>query len=428
MSPVAVAEADPPRRAPLENVEAQPRTARPGPFPAWRLASIMAALWGVVALSVRTFAPNRWYPSPLPNPDLNAMFDGWLRWDGVWYTRIATSGYAYTPGEQSPVAFFPGYPIVVRAASIVTRNPAIAAVVVAAVAGWTAFVLLRRWCLLRCPPAATAAVFVLALYPYAFYLYGAAYADALFLAVTLAAFLAVETDRYVVAGLAAAAASATRPLGVAVVLAITILAAARSRRRRQHDSEPSDPRGPRWFLAPIVGLTGIAAWSVYLWRTFGNPLLFATVQAAPGWDQPQGWNTWLKIAFVKSVRHLPASTIELAQGAKPADHEPATTVLYAVGLLLQAGLLLAVVLTVPKIWRRFGTAYGIYTIAVVALPLLGSKDLQGTGRYLLAAFPAFVLWGEGLVRWRRLRAVLAVASTIALFGAASLYARGFYLS
>jgi hypothetical protein len=61
---------------------------------------------------------------------------------------------------------------------------------------------------------------------------------------------------------------------------------------------------------------------------------------------------------------------------------------------------------------------------------VGSKDWQGTGRYLLAAFPVFAVLGLRLVeRWSPTarRAVLA-ASTVMLVFLASGFARGFYLA
>lgn len=47
------------------------------------------------------------FPSgPLPR--------AWVHWDSEWYARIAQEGYSYQPGQQSPVAFFPLYPLVIR--------------------------------------------------------------------------------------------------------------------------------------------------------------------------------------------------------------------------------------------------------------------------------------------------------------------------
>jgi len=43
------------------------------------------------------------------------LLGNWLRWDGWWYVNIAEHGYSYRPGHMSAVAFFPVYPLVVRA-------------------------------------------------------------------------------------------------------------------------------------------------------------------------------------------------------------------------------------------------------------------------------------------------------------------------
>ncbi len=45
-------------------------------------------------------------------------FSGWVRWDAGWYRQIAAEGYTYTPGQQSTVAYFPGYPLAVRVLAI----------------------------------------------------------------------------------------------------------------------------------------------------------------------------------------------------------------------------------------------------------------------------------------------------------------------
>ena len=45
------------------------------------------------------------------------LFEGWARWDAAWYRTIVREGYVYYPNVQSSVAFWPSYPIVVKAFS-----------------------------------------------------------------------------------------------------------------------------------------------------------------------------------------------------------------------------------------------------------------------------------------------------------------------
>ena len=68
--------------------------------------------------------------------------------------------------------------------------------------------------------ARVAAIAVVMTWPYAWYLYGVVYSDALFLAAAVWAMVAIGRDRAVWAGLAGAVASAARPTGVAVIAAL----------------------------------------------------------------------------------------------------------------------------------------------------------------------------------------------------------------
>src|SRR5204863_8376941 len=131
-------------------------------------------------------------------------------------------GYSYRPHRMAAVAFFPVYPLVVRAAaSIVPGGVEFSAIVVTILSGGTALVLFHRWCATRLTPrAARCAVVTLAVYPFAWFLYGSAYSDALFLSLVLAAFLLVEADHPLAAGLVGALATASRPTGITLVIGL----------------------------------------------------------------------------------------------------------------------------------------------------------------------------------------------------------------
>jgi hypothetical protein len=307
------------------------------------------------------------------------FWDGWVRFDAGWYSIIADHGYSYTPGQQSPVAFFPGYPLLVWALSGLFDNTQLAGIALTIVCGAAALVAFHAWCRDRLDPAAaTTAVLCLALYPYAYYLYGAMYGDALFLLCVLLAFLAFERDHLILAGLAGAAATATR-LG----------------RLQRRDA---------WVL---LSVSGLAAWSLYLWNRFGDPLLFSTVQES--WGQQSGVTTWIKRDFFATLYHRPSE-------------------LYTQGLAFQALLGLAVVATIPAAIRRFGWRYGAYVGVLVLVPAVGSQDFQGLGRYLLGAFPAFAVAGALLAERPGVRRWVLPLSALVLVIFTGLFANGRYLS
>ena len=155
------------------------------------LVSIAPWLWS------RGDAPAR------PHMVADGVLGNWLWWDGGWYLHIAQHGYSFHTHQQSSVAFFPIYPMTVRIfGALLPGGVPVAAVVITMISGVAVLLLFQRWCRRRLSAGTTsAAVLVLALYPYAWFLYGAAYSDALYLAVTLLAFLLLEDDRPIAAGL-----------------------------------------------------------------------------------------------------------------------------------------------------------------------------------------------------------------------------------
>ena len=92
------------------------------------------------------------------------------------------------------------------------------------------------------------------------------------------------------------------------------------------------------------------------------------------WDQAEGPHTWFKIGFGGQLLH----------GVDTG---------YRVGILVQAIVTVVALVAVPFVARRFGAAYGAYTLFAVGLAALATKDFQGMGRYMLGAFPLFALAG-----------------------------------
>jgi Gpi18-like mannosyltransferase len=333
------------------------------------------------------------------------LLGNWLWWDGGWYLHIAQHGYSYRPHQQSSVAFFPVYPVAVRLVGpFVPGGRAVAAVVITMLSGLALLVMFQRWCQRRMSPgAAWWSVVVLAVYPYAWFLYGAAYADALFLAMTMLAFLLLEDDHPLAAGLAGMVATAARPTGVVVL--VGLIAVMLHRRGVLHRVRGRiRPRD----LGVGVAAIGIVGWCTWLALRFGHPFAFIETEGAKGWDRAPGVATWLKFGFFKHV-------------TQDSPWRVATFV-------VQALLCLAFAAAVPTVWRRFGAGYGIYVVAAVLVPAVSTDDFMGTGRYMLAAFPVFALIGSTLAAAPRARWVYATASSAALVGATSLFATGHFLT
>jgi hypothetical protein len=340
---------------------------------------------------------------------------GW--WDGWWYVGIARRGYRFfSPERQSPVAFFPLYPLMIREVARVTGGPLLAGFVVTITSGLGGAVLFHRWCVRKFGPGpARVAVLLLLLYPFAFYLMGAVYADALFLLTAVAAFLALEEDRPVLAGLFAALATATRPVGAALVLGLWVLAlerkgvlgwdrpARRPWRELGGDVRPAD-------LGLLLAPAGLVAFCGFLWMRFSRPLAFLDTAGARGWDQPPGFHTWFKVHWVKAMWHGPWDNGHF-------------------GHLMINFLATAVAAAfIPAVFRRLGLGYGIYAAIAVVATAVSTKDFVGMGRYTLAAFPCFAVAADELSRRPWLARAALAGSALALAMLAQLHARGTILS
>ncbi|WP_199423564.1 hypothetical protein [Actinotalea solisilvae] len=400
---------------------AVPRTRYPWPRVLLAFVVVAVGLTAVVGWSNRFRTPD---PSPvLTGP---SWLDGWFQYDAGWYWYIATSGYFYVPGQQSSIAFFPVYPMAMRGLGALLGDHQVAGSLLAVAAGALAVLLFGRWVWARLPRAsAITAIAMIMVYPYALFLYGAVYADSLFLLAAVGAFLLLERRWYWAAGLVGALATAGRPVGVAVAVGLVVrtlellaedraardggldrstdVVGSRARRAwRELVAALRDVR-PRHATVLLSG-AGLAAWCVFLWLEFGDPLAFVAVEAAPGWNQGVGPRTWFKVAYLAT----------LVRGPYP----------IAALLTLQALACLAAVLLLRRVWRLFGWGYAAYTAVVLLIPILGTKDFMGTGRYVLVAFPAMAAAGDLLAtrpqRWLRplalgLSAVLLVVLT-GLFG------------
>ncbi|HEX2234132.1 MAG TPA: mannosyltransferase family protein, partial [Thermoleophilaceae bacterium] len=191
------------------------------------------------------------------------------RWDAVWYLRIADSGYGEAPAR---VAFFPLYPLLVRAAGELGGGSPGARLIAAYLVSLAAFLgalalLFRLTSLELGRRLAAPTLLLLAVFPASLY-FGAPYSESLFLLASVGAFYAARTGSWAWAGAAAGAASATRSAGILLLLPVAMLWWA------QHDRRLRDLA---WLaLAPAC----LGAYALHLAFVQGDPFAFLDVQEA----------------------------------------------------------------------------------------------------------------------------------------------------
>jgi hypothetical protein len=290
-------------------------------------------------------------------------------WDGGWYLMAAQDGYPHSiplidgHAAQSTIAFFPLYPLSVRAVHALGFPYRPAALLVAGAAGMVAVVLL--WLLLRQlwgREAADRGVALFCFFPGALVL-SLSYSEPLMLALAIGCLLALLSERWVTAGVLAALATATRPNAIALVAACAWAAGAAIRTRRQW----------RALIAPLLAPAGFVVFQLFLWARTG---------AVDAWyrTQHEGWEERLAL---DATWHKIEETI----------HHPLSEVNIPVAL---AGTVVMVVTLVLLIRARPPAPVLVYAIGIMFLALV-SETLGARPRFVLTAFPLVVAPG----RWLR---------------------------
>lgn len=341
----------------------------------------------------------------------------WLFWDASYYAQIADHGYTaadvevFESGGGASVAFFPGYPLAVRAVSTLVGDTALALILVTFLSGLALSVVLHGWFAGRLAPdsarLATAATF---LFPWAFFLVAAGYSEALFVLSAVGAFALLDDDRPLAAGAVGAIASGTRFVGVALIVGLAVRAA---ERRGALSFEGWRPRLElsrlqRADAGVLLSASGLGAFMVLSWVRYGQPLAFSTAQT--GWNQGAEPRTWFKLRLVDQILHNP-------------DH------FFVIRLVVQGAVALIFAAAIPAVWRRFGAGYGTYTALALGLPMIGSAAFASHGRFVLVLFPVFGVLGEWLAGQPRARAwtYLTVSGGL-LVAVTSFWARGYWMA
>jgi hypothetical protein len=351
------------------------------PIAVWLGARIGLSLLALLAvMMIPAIAPAgtaNWYDSP-GGPELTPIVDAvggaWTRWDGQWYLKIATEGYRADDGSA---AFYPLYPWTVTIMGWLAGERFIwAGIVVSTVFFLLALVLLHR--LVRLDfhhEDAGRTVFYIAAFPMAFFFW-AVYSESLFLLLSVAALLAMRTQRFWWAALAVSLAIWTRSTGLLLLLPM-----AWELWRAYRPPVPTDPRAippsrPRRYTAaslavPFAALLAFMGWAAFV---FGDAL--APLTAQQGWNRRFSW---------------PWQTIADAWGAAagtPLQFQPENQ-----SWTYLASLLVALVLGAIAIrWLR--GSYTIYLWAGLLFPLFSGtriNPLLSYPRFLAVLFPIFIV-------------------------------------
>ncbi len=357
-------------------------------------------------------------------------------WDGEWMLAIAEHGYDGVPVDltdawgihtaDTAYAFFPGYPYLVSLAAklplVSTYGAALLVNVVLCVFAASGVARLGALCTERMAtatplpwrrlrstlPAALArilpesskprpapaseadpytvgliAVALFAATPMSIVL-NMAYTEALFCALAVWALIGVLEERWLLAGVCALFAGATRPTGV-VVIGTVILVGLLALRRRPGRHEAS-----RIWAAIILSPLGYLGFLCVVWAHTGDPLGWFTIQT-DGWDTRFDFG----VAAVRFVNDTLAHSGDVA---------PVATA----WIMLSTPLLIAV-----AVWSLLPWPVLLYAALVVLSIMASSGLMMSRARLLLPAFVLLIPFAVLLARRRPAAILLALVPVVA---------------
>jgi hypothetical protein len=357
-------------------------------------------LWAVILVLVTrlTFLLIAAVASVLLNPlstGRATLTQIWAHYDALHYLEIARVGYSNPIGDPNNTAFFPLFPLLIRAFSGLGLNAVVAGLMISTVASLIAAAYLFRLADEDAGGGAGSLVVpYLLFFPTAVYLC-APYTEALFLSGAVPAFYYARRNRWPLAAIGAAVATGTRVTGVFLLLGLF----GEFLRQREFSL-----RKAATALASLaVGALPLIAYALYLEIVRGSPVDFLTAQRL-------GWNH----EFTSPVNVFLATWGVFWEGRLGNLPVTGGVRLLWFGELAAAGL--GVAFTVWAI-HKCEWGYAIYMGSLMAVLLVNGPTYVSIPRYLLALFPIPLFQAEAM-RDRPLaaQALLAFEAPLATLG------------
>ncbi len=317
------------------------------------------------------------YPhSQIPKNAARPMLDVLTSWDGVWYLRLVRLGYPHRvlPNADydrydARAAFFPAYPMLIKGVDRVLPGGAdVASVFINLLLGivvvYIAGLIARH---LFGVNIGERTMVLMSLFPGSFVL-SFAYAEALLLVFAGACLLFLLQRQWVLAGVAAALGTATRPNGLALVAACAVAAFFAIRERREWRS----------LSAPLLAPLGFIAFQLWLDARTGERGVWFRVQR-------EAWGEGTSYGATAISNSIKALSDPLTSPTKTITAVSLITMVYLLWFLYKQRL--------PAIFNAY--------IAVVLLLMLLPKTVTARPRFLFTAFPLLIVSAVWFERNRR---------------------------
>ena len=314
------------------------------------------------------------------------FFMSLANWDGGHFLGIAEYGYM----EKFQYAFFPLYPMLIRALNSVVQNYLFSALLISVMSSFLALNLLYRLILQDFDKKiAQKAILALIFFPTSFY-FLTAYSEGLFFLLVIATFFLKSKGKLFWATILASLASATRLAGIALVLAFMVEVLIEGKGKKN------------WyvFFAPL----GFVIYCYYLNLQTSDPFYFITAQTY-----------WLRnlalpgVGFWETIKALTSGELLTKNFNGFLD---LIFAVFGLGMIIRS-------------FRFLPPFYCVYGLSSILLPLL-TPSLSSIPRFLLPIFPIFILMA--LVKNQNVFLFYQLISIMLLSAFAILFINGYWVS
>ncbi len=309
----------------------------------------------------------------------NNWIDGWVRWDSMWYEAIVNPNPRFLPAGHSTANFFPLYSWVSWLVSLPLRvmldaeRAFYAGGLIVSSAGFllALIAVARLASRLAGADVAVRTVWLIAVFPFSFFL-TAVYADALYFALAAWSLTLAYEERWRAACALAACAAMTRIPGLALYPAIML------EYLRRHDFDLRALR--KQIPALLILAVGPITIGLYYELRYGDPLAFLYARQQ-GWNRASGLS-----ALQRDYRYFFSASLFSCGGVGEClrEFEPTRKVL---GIWYAALAPLSIALV---IYARRILGAGLTTWAVLSVLMGLVNGLDGTGRFTAVLFPVFI--------------------------------------
>jgi hypothetical protein len=353
----------------------------------------------VAFLAVATIGTAQGVHGPSVSPDpLSSLAS---RWDAQWYAGIALSGYEWeaTFKRQQNLAFFPAYPLLIRAAGALTgvfrrgvpyerqiARLAWCGVAISCIAFfWALWYLARLARELIGDTRARDAVLLLAAYPFACF-FSAGYTEAGFLLASLGTWYHFRREQWAPAIMWGLVCGLFRPNGCVLSIPLALIALG-VRDGKQTDRSSLSRADLAWRLGvAMMPVAGMLLFTLYLYQITGVWFAWSRMHAA--WGRVFGG----QFAIGPFLALRTGGLLNLA-----AEHPYET--INGLGLIFTVGL-------VQPVWRLLGPAWTVFIVLNLLAPL-AAGGLLSIGRLTSTLFPMFLALA-GRLPSRNVPAVTAI--------------------